>query len=163
MKVIPLILLSLLACGTHKPGGMTGPTLNNKIKEAPRHPLESNGILERSEKTGEAVVKHILIGWRDLENAYDDDIDPRAMKRSVDDAVALVNKLLGKLKSGTVFEALMIDHSEDPGSARTGKAYRVFSEAPFEKRFIELALRLEPGEWGVVRSRYGFHIVKRVS
>ncbi|MBT8492439.1 MAG: peptidyl-prolyl cis-trans isomerase [Deltaproteobacteria bacterium] len=164
MRAVCAIALAgaLLACGSHKPGGMTGPTLNNRLQEAPRHPLESGDILNRSEKTGEAAVKHILIGWKDLDASYSDELDPRAAKRSQDQAVALIEGLLEQLDGGGVFEALMIQHSEDPGSARTAKAYFVDATAKFERRFIELALRLEIGEWGVIRSNYGFHIIKRV-
>jgi len=161
-RALAALLLLCLGCGTHSPGGMTGPTLNNKLQEAPRHPMESNEILERSQATGEASVKHILIGWDDLSSAYDGDMDPRAKARSRKGAEALIRSLLDELGSGAVFEALMIEHSEDPGSARSARAYRIDSEAPFEKRFIELSLRLQPGEWGVVRTRYGLHIVKRV-
>ena len=159
-----LVLLGfvLLGCGTHSPGGMTGPTLNNKLQEAPRHPMESSAILERSQKTGEATVKHILIGWKSLDASYSDEMDPRARARTAEQAEALIKSLLAKLEAGGVFEALMLEHSEDPGSASTAKPYRVHSEAPFAKRFIEISLRLDPGEWGVVRSVYGFHIIKRI-
>ncbi len=150
------------ACGTHSPGGMTGPSINNKLGETPRHPLESDEVLQRSEKTGEATVKHILIAWDSLDSSYEGEMDARAKKRSSKDAVAFIKSLLGKLDAGAVFEAIMIEHSEDPGSASTGKPYLVHTDAPFEKRFIKLSLRLARGEWGVVRSRYGFHIVKRV-
>lgn len=163
MRTFLITLALVLGCGSHTPGGMSGPTLNNKLQETPRHPLESDDILERPQQSGEATVKHILIGWDSLESFYDGDMDPRAAKRPGAQAVELIRRLLGKLDSGAVFEALMIEHSEDPGSARTGKPYQVSAEAPFEKRFIELSLRLSPGEWGVVRSRYGFHIIKRIT
>lgn len=159
---LALAFACALGCGTHKPGGMTGPTLNNRLKQAPRHPLESEDILDRSQKTGEAAVKHILLGWKDLDNSYSGELDPRAAKRTQDQAEALIKELLAKLDGGAVFEALMIEHSEDPGSARTAKPYFVDATAEFEKRFIELSLRLDIGEWGVVRSNYGFHIIKRV-
>jgi hypothetical protein len=162
MRFLLVILSFALACGSHSPGGMTGPTLNNRMQQAPRHPLESEDILNRSQKTGEAAVKHILIGWKDLDHAYSDELDPRAAKRTQAQAQAVIKELLAKLKAGAVFEALMIEHSEDPGSAQTAKPYQVDATAKFEKRFIELSLRLEVGEWGVVRSTYGFHIIKRV-
>jgi len=161
-SVLAAFVFTTLACGTHSPGGMTGPTLNNKLQEAPRHPMESNEILERSQATGEASVKHILLGWDELASSYDGDMDPRAKGRSRKQAEVEIRRLLDELAAGAVFEALMIEHSEDPGSATSARAYRIDSEAPFEKRFIALSLRLQAGEWGVVRTRYGLHIVKRV-
>lgn len=156
-----LATVALAACGTHEPGGMSGPTMGGLHREGPRHPLESNAILQRSEKTGEAMVKHILIGWKDLDTVYDK-MDPRAAARTQKQAEALVEDLLSKLASGAVFEALQIQYSEDAGSAKSARPYLVNATAKLEKRFIQLSLRLETGEWGVVRTTYGFHIIKRV-
>lgn len=152
----------LMSCGSHTPGGMTGPTISNKVQEPPKHPMESWAILDRSQATGEATVKHILVGWKGLASSYSGDMDERAKSRTRDQAVELIKSLLEQLKTGAVFEALMMQHSEDPGSAKSAGPYRVSSEAAFEKRFIDLSLRLSPGEWGVVRSSYGFHIIKRI-
>ena len=57
------------------------------------HPLQSNDILGRQPQTDRAVVKHILIGWRDLEGVYGGRMDPRAKKRSRWDAENLTKKL----------------------------------------------------------------------
>ena len=159
--LVALTACAHMGCGTHQPGGMTGPTLNNRLEEAPRHPLESDDVLDRSEKTGEALVKHVLIGWKSLEASYSTELDTRAKKRDQKQAIALIKKLLTTLDGGGVFEALMLEHSEDPGSAKSAKPYWVDATASFERRFIELSLRLAVGEWGVIRSNYGFHIIKR--
>src|SRR5690606_14942804 len=77
-----IALLGLVACGSHESGGMTGPTMNNRINAPAPPAAQSNEILERTPWTSEAWVKHILIGWRDLEPIYGAGMDPRARGRS---------------------------------------------------------------------------------
>ena len=50
--------------------------------------------------------------------------------------------------------ALMRKHSEDPGSAYSGKAYTVEHDSPMVEPFKNLSLRLGVGEAGLVKSRY---------
>jgi peptidyl-prolyl cis-trans isomerase D len=59
-------------------------------------------------------------------------------------------------------DALMKAHSEDPGSASTGRAYAVRPDAQLVIEFRQLSLRLRVGEIGVVESEFGFHIIKRL-
>jgi parvulin-like peptidyl-prolyl isomerase len=162
MRFLALVLL-LASCGSHQAGGMTGPTLFKKDQRAQRLPIETGDILERERKTTKAVVKHILLGYRGRGSAYNGDMDPRAQGRSRQATEALVTELKTKIDGGTVFEALMIDHSEDPGSAKTGSPYEVRPESALNPDFIHISLRLEVGEVGITHSAFGFHIVKRIN
>jgi parvulin-like peptidyl-prolyl isomerase len=117
----------------------------------------SGDILAREPVANHAEVKHILIGWKDLEAAHDD----RAAKRTKQEAEALVKSLLTQLKAGADFDMLAKQHSEDPGST-SGHAYPVSPDAQLVIEFKQLGLRLNVGEIGVVQSDYGFHIMKRV-
>ena len=118
----------------------------------------SGDILAREPVANHAEVKHILIGWKDLEAAHDD----RAAKRTKQEAEALVKSLVTQIKAGADFDMLMKAHSEDPGSASTGRAYPVSPDAQLVIEFKQLGLRLNVGEVGVVQSDFGFHIMKRV-
>lgn len=118
----------------------------------------STDILQREPLANNAQVKHILIGWRDLDAARDE----RAKGRSKEEAENQVRALLGQIKAGANFEALMKQYSEDPGSASTGRAYPVSPDAQLVIEFKMLGLRLRVDEVGVVASDYGFHIIKRV-
>jgi parvulin-like peptidyl-prolyl isomerase len=123
----------------------------------------SADILAREPVANTATVKHILISWSDLAEAFGGHIDPRAAKRSKADAEAEVRSLLKQLQGGADFDALMKAHSEDLGSASSGRAFTVTPDAQLVIEFRQLSLRLNPGEFGVVQSDFGFHIIKRVS
>lgn len=162
MFAAALTATMLTACGSHSSGGMTGPSMNNRINKQPAPAAQSQDILDRPRKTKKAWVKHILIGWRDLEPIYSGRMDPRARGRSATDALRLARKIATEAKNGTKFEALMKEHSEDKGSATSGMAYEVHPEAKLVAAFRRLGLRLEVNEVGVVRSPYGWHIMKRI-
>ncbi|HEY5952353.1 MAG TPA: peptidylprolyl isomerase [Kofleriaceae bacterium] len=153
------LALLLIACG---PGSKGGPTMNNRINGpepvAQGSDVSSGDILAREPVANNAQVKHILISWKDVESAQ----DPRAQKRTKQEAEALVKSLVTQIKAGADFDMLMKQHSEDPGSASSGRAYPVSPDAQLVIEFKQLALRLNVGEVGVVQSDFGFHIMKRV-
>jgi len=146
-------------------GSPGGPTINNKVDEGnpatlQHDPVESSDILNREPISDTAQIKHILIGWNMTGN--DGRQDKRAAARTKKDAQDLVRNLMGQIKNGADFDALMKQYSEDPGSASTARAYTVSPDAQLVIEFKELGLRLKINEVGVVQSEYGFHIMKRV-
>ncbi|MFL5362282.1 MAG: peptidylprolyl isomerase [Myxococcales bacterium] len=129
------------------------------------HSAESGDILDRSKETERAEVQHILLAWSALEGSYRGmrlDLDPRAQNRTQKDAEQLASSLLARCKAGEPFEPLMRESSEDPGSATTGMVYTVTPDSRMAQGFVDLALRLKPGECGVVKTQFGLHVVKRV-
>jgi parvulin-like peptidyl-prolyl isomerase len=123
--------------------------------------IDSKDILKRTETTAEVDVKHVLLGWKDLAEAYGGHLDPRAAKRTNADAAKLANEILAKLKKDpTQIDALVKEHSEDPGSLR-GEPYTVREDAPFVPEFKNLALRLKVNEAGIVKTRFGYHVMVR--
>lgn len=163
MKCLALALVLAAACG---PGAKGGPSMNNKISgqayEAPQSSVISADILAREPVANTASVKHILISWEDLHEAFGGRQDPRAAKRKMADAEAEVKSLLGQLKAGGDFDALMKASSEDTGSAQSGRPFTVTPDAQLVIEFRQLSLRLNPGELGVCQSDFGFHIIKRI-
>jgi parvulin-like peptidyl-prolyl isomerase len=120
--------------------------------------LESHAILRRAPQTDATKVKHILLGWDEV-NAG----DPRGEARSRAALEKLVAEILAKVKRGEPFESLMTAHSEDvPEMVASGKPYDVAPDAGLALPFVNLGLRLKVGEVGVVRTEFGIHIVKRV-
>jgi hypothetical protein len=157
-----VLLVLLIACS----GAPGGPTVNNKMNlEAP--PPTASGvvsaeILAREPIANTAAVKHILIGWKDLSDAYQGHVDPRAAKRTKQDAEDKVRALTAQLQGGADFDALAKTDSEDPSSA-SGHVFTVTPGAQLVIEFRQLALRLKVGEVGVCQSDYGFHIMKRLN
>lgn len=164
--MIRLRLILCLALGACGPGVAGGPTMNNKIgganelKEA-QSPVVSQTILDREPLSNTAQVKHILISWKDLEDAFGGRQDQRAQKRSKTDAETEIKSLVGQIKAGGDFDALMKANSEDVGSASSGRPFTVTPDAQLVIEFRQLALRLKIDEIGVCQSDYGFHIIKR--
>ncbi|HUJ56899.1 MAG TPA: peptidylprolyl isomerase [Kofleriaceae bacterium] len=159
--MIRIALVVSLACAACGPGIKGGPTMNNKMNQpdpTPQvSPVVSADILAREPLANTAEIKHILIGWKGT-----DSHDPRAEKRTKQDAEATIRDVLKQLQDGADFDAMMKKYSEDPGSSTTGRTYTVSPDASLVIEFKQLGLRLKVGEIGVVQSDYGFHIMKRV-
>jgi hypothetical protein len=156
-------------------GSPGGPTINHKLNPEPAASPGASGaaagassvistdILAREPVANTATVKHILISWRDLADAFGGRLDSRAEKRSKADAEAEVRSLLKQLQDGADFDTVMKAHSEDVGSAVSGRAFTVTPDAQLVIEFRQLSLRLKPGEFGVCQSDFGFHIIKRIT
>lgn len=154
------VALTPAACG---PTGMSGPTMSGRMNPPPAaSPVISTEILAREPRANHTRVKHILIGWADLGDAYQGGLDPRAAARSKHDAEKEIQNLERQLEAGADFDTLMRAHSEDRGSATTAEAYTVEPGASLVIEFRQLGLRLDVGELGVVESSFGFHLMKRV-
>ncbi len=129
-----------------------------RVPQPPLDPLESADILARPKKTDFAEVQHILIGWKESPAAR----DPRAKARDKAAAETLAKDVLAKVKAGGDMAKLMKEYSEDPGSKDTGRAYTVTEDEQLVEPFINIGLRLDVGEAGIVKTEFGFHIIKRV-
>jgi hypothetical protein len=153
------VLAAVVGCS-----GSPAPAAPKPVEQAPSvSPVVSSDILAREPVANTAQVKHILISWSDLADAFGGHLDPRAAKRSKADAEAEVRSLIKQLQGGADFDALMKAHSEDLGSASSGRTFTVTPDAQLVIEFRQLSLRLNPGEFGVIQSDFGFHIIKRVS
>src|SRR5262245_21185466 len=158
-----VVFVLLIGSCSGAPGGTT---MNNKMHLEAPPPVASGvvsaDILAREPVANTAAVKHILIGWKDLADAYQGHVDPRAAKRTKQDAEDKVRSLVGQLQGGADFDALAKTDSEDPSSAG-GHVFTVTPAAQLVIEFRQLALRLKLGEVGVCQSDYGFHIMKRIN
>jgi hypothetical protein len=168
MKSLVLALVTTIALGALGgcPGG-GGSTATNKpggsdVLEQVSSVISAD-ILAREPVANTANVKHILISWSDLADAFQGHLDPRAAKRSKADAENEVRSLLKQLQGGADFDSLMKAHSEDVGSASSARTFTVSPDAQLVIEFRQLSLRLNPGEVGVCQSDFGFHIIQRIN
>lgn len=130
-----------------------------RVPAPPPDPLESTDILKRPPVADKSVlVKHILISWKDSPAANDE----RAKKRTKAEADKLAKDLLAKVRAKGDMDKLMKEHSEDPGSKDTGRAYDVTADSRMVEPFKKLSLRLKMNEAGLVKTLFGWHIIKRV-
>ena len=143
MKSLALLLaLFAAACGPGSPGG---PNMGNhmgggKDPIPQSSPVVSADIMAREPLANTASVKHILISWKDLEDAFQGHQDPRAQARTKTQAEAEVKTLLGQLKAGGDFEALMKEQ-DVYGYAFEGVRYDAGTTMGWLKASVELALQ----------------------
>ncbi len=126
-------------------------------------PLEPAAILAREAELGSVRVQHVLIGWKDVPAASQRPLDPRATTRTKADADKVASTVLAKVVAGGDMVALMKEFSEDPGTKDTGKDYEINEHTPFVEPFKKLSLRLKIGEAGMIRSPFGWHVIKRMA
>jgi parvulin-like peptidyl-prolyl isomerase len=135
-----------------------------RVAPTPPDPLESADILARPAQTGPNWVQHILVSWKDAPAVKAGQLPPDAKRdaRSKADADAMMKDAFAKLKGGADMAGLMKQLSEDPGSKDDGSPYKVSAQAQLVEPFKALGLRLEMGEYGMVKSQFGWHLMKRV-
>ena len=131
----------------------TSTTADNSIAD-----IDSKDILARSDTSPSVYVKHVLIGWKEIAH------DPRAQQRTNAQAAQLAKDVLAKLQANPgQIDDLAKQYSEDPGSAASGEPYHVTPDAGLVPEFKNLALRLKDNEAGIVRTRFGYHVMLRVA
>ena len=133
-----------------------------RVPPPPPDPLESADILARPAEPGTVYVQHVLIGWKDAPAVAQGMGSPAAKARTKADADKLAKDMLTKAKGGADFKALMKEYSEDPGSKDNGEPYPIDAKAQMVPPFKKLSLRLKEGEVGMVKSTFGWHVIKRV-
>ena len=99
----------------------------------------------------EVKVEHILLMTQGKPAT-----DEPAIKAKADD-------LLKQVKAGANFPDLVKKFSEDPGKATNNGVYTVQRNGQMVKEFEDEAFTLKPGESGIVKTTYGYHIVHVIS
>jgi parvulin-like peptidyl-prolyl isomerase len=125
--------------------------------------LDSKDVLARA-PSHRVWVKHVLISWKDLGDAYGGHQDARGAGRTNAEAAALARDIVAKLRANpAAIDDLAKQSSEDPGSSHTGEPYEVKDASPYVPEFKQLALRLSPNEVAIVRTKFGYHVMLRVA
>src|SRR5262245_6325260 len=131
-----LVAIAALAAGCQKSssgvstgsGSATGTGSASGTGSADTTPpkdLDSKDILARPAGTDEVLVKHVLIGWKELAPTYRGHMDKRAQNRTNAAAADLAQGIYDKLKANPdQIDALVKESSEDPGS-QSGEPYPV--------------------------------------
>jgi hypothetical protein len=149
-------------CGTSGPPPVRSGPRAERQPPAPEVNLDvdSADVLGRTDESAEVVVKHVLLGWSELADVYQGRLDPRAQARSQRDAAQLATLVADRLRlNATLLDAMIDQYSEDPGRRED---YTVTPDAPFVPEFKALALRLRESEVGIVKTKFGYHVIVRV-
>jgi len=89
------------------------------------------------------------------------EVDPDGDESEKAAAKNKAEAILERLESGESFEDLAMAESDDPLSAKKGGDLGFFESGFMDKSFVKATYALEKGQMsGVVRSGFGFHIIK---
>jgi len=142
-----LLILTVMAgsCGGPE-NDMTGePSQEDSLPNEPQVELPSPAL--------ESVqARHILIAWDSADTAFTDD-----------GALAEISALRSAIVSGdATFEDMAREYSQC-WTAEQGGLLPVFTRGGIDRDMEQAILALQPGEVSeVVRTRFGYHIFKRV-
>ncbi len=70
-------------------------------------------------------------------------------------------EILARAKNGEDFDKLVKEYSEDPGSATNPDGY-VFTDGQMVSEFENGTKEIKPGEYTMVKSDFGYHVIKRL-
>lgn len=166
MKLFYLFLVSIILLS-----GCADPNSTAK-KTSPPDPVPT--ILENGESS-HITVQHCLIG-------FVGSVPGKDIFRKQEDAAELAATVLEKAKAGEDFDDLIKEYTDDspPGiynMANTGiEGYQdpkndlrktIFERGGMVPAFGDVGFKLEVGEFGMgeydpVKSKYGWHIIKRI-
>jgi len=112
-------------------------------------------VIRRQELPPKASAKHILVQYKGSMRAGPD------ITRTKDEALALIQECLKRVKAGEKFEDLAREHSDCPSSARGGDLEE-FPRGLMHPVFDEAAFGCEVGQiTDVVETPFGYHVIYR--
>ncbi len=103
----------------------------------PQHPLRPEQV----------KVLHMLIA-------------PKPGQTVLDSARARIDSIYAMYKAGADFGYLAEKYSDDPSAASRGGDLGFFSKGEMVKEFEEAAFEMKVGEVRIVRSKYGWHLIR---
>jgi parvulin-like peptidyl-prolyl isomerase len=129
-----------------------------RVLPPPPDPLESAAILARPAGTTPVFVQHMLIGWKDTPQKL-----PNGGNRTKAEADALAKSVLDKIAAKEDIQKLIKENSEEPDAKdKPQVAVEIGPTTPILDEFKNLALRLNMDEAGMIKTQFGWLIMKRV-
>lgn len=126
----------------------------NLQAEIRKLPISEDEILKTYESNKSSyekvTVKHILLLADSNKSAQELEV----IKKKADD-------ILLKVKAGEDFTSLAKEYSEDPGSKDSGGEY-TFGRGEMVKEFEDWSFQAKEGDTGIIKTSYGYHIMKFV-
>jgi len=101
------------------------------------------------------TVQHILI------KTIDSNGTPLSSEKQ-DEAKKKAEDILSKIKAGQDFATLAKQYSEDTGSKDSGGEY-TFAKGEMVKEFEDWSFQAKDGDVGIIKSAYGYHVMKFIS
>ncbi|MDP4182517.1 MAG: peptidylprolyl isomerase [Bacillota bacterium] len=99
------------------------------------------------------IVKHILISNNDEKTGE------KLTGAKLEEKKKLAEDILQKAKSGSDFESLVLQYSQDPG-VKENHGQISFTKGQTMKEFDNWAFNAKDGDIGLVETQYGYHVIK---
>ena len=143
-----LLLLCLAACS----GEPTPPPNPEPVAEPPQAvtPWPAPGTATDTRY----AASHILLAYRGAVRA------PAGTARTASEAQKMAEQLFGELEEGADFEALAATHSADPNAPRGGRI-GTFLTGTMMPSFEAAVAGVEPGQFTVAETPFGWHVIRR--
>lgn len=104
------------------------------------------------EMFNQVTVKHILF------STVDESRKPLAEDKQAE-AKKKAEEIMNRAKAGEDFASLAKQYTQDPGSKDTGGEY-TFGKGEMVKEFEDWSFSAKPGDIGIVKTVYGYHVMK---
>jgi hypothetical protein len=158
----PLLLL-LVACD--KPSASSAPTASaSAATQAPVAVPSASAAPSAAAPTPTVeapppdaiIAQHVLVAYRGAKRT------PKGVTRSKTEAKARAQEALAKIRSGSPFEDVVKQYSDDAGSVDRMGSVGKFRRGDMDPAFSGAAFALKPSEVSdVVETPFGFHVIKR--
>ena len=130
-----------------------------RVPPPPPDPLESHDILARPAGKDGVYVQHMLIGWKDAPQKL-----PGNVTRTKAEADKLAQDVLAKLAAKEDMNKLIKESSDEPDAKdKPQPPVEIAPNTPILDEFKNLALRLNMDEAGMIKTQFGWLIMKRVA
>ena len=117
-------------------------------------PSPNANITVEARQEERAKAKHILITY------YGALLAKKKIRRNREEAATLAEEIEQKLQQGEKFASLARQYGDDSTAARGGKLGS-FSRGTMDKEFEDVVFQLQPDEYTIVETAFGFHVVQR--
>ena len=104
-------------------------------------------------------AKHILIAEPTEGDAADSEVVTEEDGKTGEE---LANLVLEKAKNGENFDDMIKKYNTDPGMESNADGY-VFTDGAMVAEFEDCVKSLKPGEFGLAKTDYGYHVIERLS
>lgn len=112
-----------------------------------------DGYKKNFENLEITTVRHILF------SIMDENRQPLPEDKQLE-AKNKADEIFKRAQQGEDFASLASEYSEDPGSKDNGGEY-TFQKGQMVKEFEEWAFKAKPGDMGIVKSMFGYHIMNK--